>query len=70
MGDDLEHLIKRKEELYGPIHQQILMTDTKTDVILLAVNMCESSLRIFMEEYGYVSTKSIVEDMINKIVVR
>lgn len=63
---NIEELLKRKEELFKPIHHQILMTDNKTDVLLLATNMCESSLRIFLEAYGYEGTKAIVDDMFNK----
>jgi len=62
----MEELIKRKEELFKPIHQQILMTDDNKDVILLAVNMCESSIKIFLDNYSLEDTKSIINDMLNK----
>jgi hypothetical protein len=62
----MEELIKRKEELFKPIHQQILMTDNNTDVILLAVNMCESSIKIFLDNYSLEDTKAIINDMLDK----
>lgn len=62
----MEELIKRKEELFKPIHQQILMTDDNTDVILLAVNMCESSIKIFLDNYSLEDTKAIINDMLDK----
>jgi hypothetical protein len=62
----IEDLIKRKEELYSPIHQQIMMTDDKKDVLLLAINMLESSTRIFLDEYGVEGTKCIIDDMMKK----
>jgi hypothetical protein len=62
----MEDLIKRKDELFKPIHQQILMTDNNVDVILLAVNMCESSIRIFLDNYSIEDTKSIINDLIEK----
>jgi hypothetical protein len=62
----LEDLIKRKEELYSPIHQQIMMTDDKKDVLLLAINMLDSSIKIFLNEYGVEGTKCILDDMMKK----
>jgi hypothetical protein len=62
----MEEIIKRKEELFKPIHQQILMTDNNTDVILLAVNMCESSIKIFLDNYSLEDTKAIINDMLDK----
>ena len=65
--DDAQ-LTARREELFRPIHQQILMTDDKTDVILLATNMVASGLHIFIEEYGADNTRKLIHDIMEQAV--
>jgi hypothetical protein len=64
---DINKVLLRKEELFKPIHQQILMTDDRNDLLLLATNMCKSSLRIFAEEYGIEGARGLVEHFLNNI---
>lgn len=47
-----DELTKRREELFAPIQQQILMTDDENDVLLLATNMFTTSMHIFCQQYG------------------
>jgi len=61
---DNEKLLKRKKELFLPIDQQIMMTDEINDLLLLASNMCESSARIFLNQYGPTLTKALMEEII------
>jgi hypothetical protein len=63
--DDAQ-LTARREELFRPIHQQILMTDDKTDVILLATNMLASGIHILFEEYGEESTRQLLSTIIDQ----
>lgn len=62
----MEELIKRKEELFQPIYQQILMTDDRNDILLLGLNMAQSSIEIFLRAYGEESTRTLLDDMIRK----
>ena len=64
---DIKKTLQRKEELFKPIHQQILMTDDRNDLLLLATNMCESSLRIFTEEYGAEGARGLMEHFLSNI---
>lgn len=57
-----KHLI-RKKELFQPIHRQILMTDDKNDILLLASNMCETSIDIFIQQYGKETAKKLVDEI-------
>lgn len=68
MDDEYEKLTARRIELFEPIHRQILMTDDKTDVVLLAVNMLSTSLRIFMDEYGPTETRSMVHSIVEQAI--
>ena len=63
--DDAQ-LTARREELFRPIHQQILMTDDKVDVVLLATNMLASGIHILFEEYGEETAKTLILDIIDK----
>lgn len=64
---DINKALLRKKELFQPIHRQILMTDDKNDLLLLASNMCETSLNIFLLQYGLEETKKLLEDMLYSI---
>ena len=64
---DINKALLRKKELFQPIHRQILMTDDKNDMLLLASNMCETSINIFINEYGVEDTKKLLEEMIISI---
>jgi hypothetical protein len=63
--DDAQ-LTARREELFRPIHRQILMTDDKTDVVLLATNMLASGIHILLEEYGEESTRDLLVHIIDQ----
>lgn len=61
---DNEKLLKRKKELFLPIDRQIMMTDDSEDLLLLASSMCETSARIFLNQYGITATKALMEEII------
>ena len=50
--DNEDNLRKRKRELMAPIEAQIMMTDDKNEVLLLAAAMSERAYSIFKEHYG------------------
>ena len=60
-----EQLIKRKEELFAPIHQQILMTDDINDMLLLSLNMFTTSVDIMCNHYGQKEGMDFIEHMLN-----
>ena len=64
---DIKKALIRKKELFQPIHRQILMTDDRNDLLLLASNMCETSINIFINEYGVDATKKLIEDRVLSI---
>jgi len=61
---DNEKLLKRKKELFLPIDRQIMMTDDSKDLLLLASSMCETSARIFLNQYGITETKALMKEII------
>jgi hypothetical protein len=64
---DMEQASARRDELFAPIHQQILMTDDKNDLLLLATNMCVTSIRIFNDQYGKETTLALIRNIIAEI---
>jgi len=60
---DVDKLLKRKQELFGPIEMQIYMTDDRNDLLLLASSMCQASFRIFLQEFTEEETKALVESL-------
>lgn len=51
----------RRNELFAPIHQQILMTDDTNDLVLLATNMLTTAIHIYANQYGFADTKTLVD---------
>jgi hypothetical protein len=60
-----EQLIKRKDELFAPIHQQILMTDDNNDLLLLSLNMFTTSIDIMCNHYGNKDGMHLIEHMLD-----
>ena len=60
---DIRKYLLKKQELFQPIHRQILMTDDKNDILLLASNMCETSINIFIEQYGEEAARKLVDEI-------
>jgi hypothetical protein len=63
---DTERLNQRREELFAPIHQQILMTDNENDVLLLATNMFTSSMHIFCQQYGITDGMNLMQVLLKQ----
>ena len=61
-----EHnLRKRKKELMAPLEMQIMMTDDKNEVLLLAAAMAERGYAIFKEQYGRDGAIRLINTMID-----
>ena len=61
----IQTLLKRKQELFGPIEMQIYMTDDRNDLLLLASSMCQASYRIFSNEFTEQEAKALVNHLIS-----
>ena len=61
---DEDKLTKRREELFAPIQQQILMTDDENDVLLLATNMFTTSMHIFCQHYGLPAGMNLMQELL------
>jgi hypothetical protein len=61
---ELEILAARRNELFAPIHQQILMTDDNIDIVLLATNMLTSALHIYVSQYGFKAANSLITETV------
>jgi hypothetical protein len=64
-----EKLLKRKQELFAPIEQQIMMSDDKNDLLLLAHNMYSTSCRIFLDEFGEKDAKDLADQLFSQTII-
>ena len=60
-----EYLVKRREELMRPILMQIMFTDDKNDVLLLAAAMIERGYSILKEQYNRDGAVRLVQTLID-----
>lgn len=58
--------IRRMRELFRPIDRQIMMTDDKNDLILLATVMLTTSKKILEQQFGKESTVSLITIIANQ----
>lgn len=65
--DRMEELQARKRELFAPIDQQVMMTDDKNDLLLLAANMAQCGIKIFVDHYGFEVAKTLVDTIISNM---
>ena len=65
-NDIFNKLIQRREELFAPIHQQILMTDDTNDLLLLSTNMLTTSIHIFCQHYGKADGLHMINEIIKQ----
>jgi len=66
---DTEALLKRRQELFKPIDQQMMMTDDKNDMLLFASSMYETSIKIFINQYGVKTTKAMTDGVFRNVVM-
>jgi hypothetical protein len=63
---DEQELNQRREELFAPIQQQILMTDDENEVLLLATNMFTTSMHIFCQQYGLTAGLDLMQVLLKQ----
>ena len=66
---DTEALFKRRQELFKPIDQQMMMTDDKNYMLLFASSMYESAIKIFINQYGVKTTKEMTDGVFRNVVM-
>jgi hypothetical protein len=66
---DNDDLLKRRQELFRPIDHQMMMTDDQNDMLLLASTMLESSVKIFINQYGVKESKELIDTIFRNIVM-
>lgn len=66
MDFDVTKHLKRMNELFKPIEQQILMTDDQNDLLLLSCIMFTTAKRIFIDRYGEEEAKKMIIDIIKQ----
>ena len=66
---DIEPFLKRKEELFKPIEQQIMMTDDDNDLLILGSSMAESAARIFINHYGVKQSQALIDAIFQNVVI-
>jgi coenzyme F420-reducing hydrogenase delta subunit len=58
-----DYLRKRKRDLMKPLNAQIMMTDNKNEVLILAAAMVEKGYSIFKEQYGREGAIKLLQTM-------
>jgi hypothetical protein len=61
---DKEEVIKRMKELFEPIDRQIMMTDSKDDVLMLASIMMSTARGMYESILGVEKTKILLKGMV------
>jgi len=59
-----DYLRKRKRELMKPLDAQIMMTDDKNEILILAAAMVEKGYSIFKEQYGADGAVKLLQTMV------
>ena len=59
-----DYLRKRKQDLMKPLNAQIMMTDDKNEVLILAAAMVEKGYSIFKEQYGADGAVKLLQTMV------
>jgi hypothetical protein len=62
-----EKILKRQSKLMEPIHRQIMMTDDKNDLLILATNMLTTSMNIFYQHYGHDGASGLIDTIADGI---
>jgi CheY-like chemotaxis protein len=65
-----EYFLKRKQELFSPINQQIMMCDDENDVRLLAANCLERGYEILVQQYGIEGAKALANNLMMMVEIK
>jgi hypothetical protein len=55
---------KRMEELMAPVEQQIMMCDTREELLMMACAMMQRTHEIFVNELGDAGSKHMYKDYV------
>jgi hypothetical protein len=61
---DRQAIQKRMDELMGPIDQQIMMTDNREELLMIACAMLQRTTEIFEAELGVEGRKQMYKDYV------
>jgi len=61
---DREAVNKRMDELMGPIDRQIMMSDSREELLMIACAMMQRTHEIFLNELGENGSKQMYKDYV------
>ena len=61
---DKNAVARRMEELMAPVEQQIMMCDTREELLMMACAMMQRTNEIFVNELGEGGTKIMYKDYV------
>ena len=61
---DKNSVARRMEELMSPVEQQIMMCDTREELLMMACAMMQRTHEIFLQELGESGAKTMYEDYV------
>jgi len=59
---DKNAVARRMEELMAPVEQQIMMCDTREELLMMACAMMQRTHEIFVHELGKAGSKQMYKD--------
>jgi hypothetical protein len=61
---DKKQVARRMEELMAPVEQQIMMCDTREELLMMACAMMQRTQEIFVHELGEAGSKHMYKDYV------
>ena len=61
---DRKAVTQRMDELMGPIDRQIMMSDSREELLMLACAMMQRTHEIFVHELGKAGSKQMYKDYV------
>ena len=61
---DKNSVARRMEELMSPVEQQIMMCDTREELLMMACAMMQRTHEIFVNEIGEAGSKLMYKDYV------
>ena len=61
---DRKAVAQRMDELMGPIDRQIMMSDSREELLMMACAMMQRTTEIFESELGIEGRKQMYKDMV------
>jgi len=59
-----DNVAKRMDELMAPVEQQIMMCDSREELLMMACAMMQRTREIFLQELGENGAKLMYEDYV------